>query len=126
MFCNGKCKKIENNEEITCGLLYEVIMERVGPNGNNNMETVRQCVFKFMIDSVHRLEQGNIRIQSAIENARNQKADDDHRSSTVTATGFMGLLHAFNKDQDKFMGALKLLNDAANRQPLIIEDKKNV
>lgn len=126
MFCNGKCKKIENNEEIVCGLFYEVIMERIGPGGEKNVESIKKCAFHFMIDALHRLEQGHVRIQASVEESRNQKANDDHRSSTVIATGFMGLLHAFNKDQDKFMGALKLLNEAANRQPLTIEDKKNV
>lgn len=126
MLCDGVCKKIENNKEIICGQYCEVIMERVGPNGGKNIETVRNCRFHFMLDALHRLEQGHIRIQASVEESRNQKANDDHKASTVLATGFMGLLHAFKEDEDKFKRSMALLSKAANMQPLKLEESKNV
>jgi len=120
MFCDGKCEYIENNEQKRCGLLYEVIMEHVGPNGGKNIETIKKCAFHFMIDSLHRQEQGQVRFQASMAASRNQKANDDNRSANIIAVGMMGLMHAFNEDPEKFRRTLKLLENES-KKPLELE-----
>ena len=116
MFCDGICKK--KNKK--CGLLYEVIMEHNSPDGSKKIETVEKCVFHHILDSMNRQETGQIRIQQAVEDSRNEKANSDHKISSVVATGFMGMLHAFNEDAVKFKRSLKLLSRATQSIP---EDK---
>ena len=94
MFCKGKCDK--------CGLSYEIRMHNTMTNKD---EIVKKCAFLHMADSYIRIEERLIGIQAAIESSRNEKAN----MSSVVATGFVGMMHAFNEDKDKFKNALKLI-----------------
>ena len=118
MFCNGICEKKGKR----CGLLYDIIMEHAGPTGQRSVETITQCVLKHIVDSLVRQEQGQVRVQAAVESSRNQKANDDNKSSHIMATGFMGLIHAVNKDNVEFGKAMELLGTMS--KPLELENKK--
>ena len=98
MFCKKKCDK--------CGLLYEIRMHNVVTQRD---EIVKKCAFLHMADSYIRIEERLIGIQAAVESSRNEKADADNKMSSVVATGFIGMMHAFNEDKDKFKDVLKLI-----------------
>jgi uncharacterized protein YjcR len=110
MFCNGKCEK--------CRLNYSKMMENVV---TNKVEEVKQCVFLHLMESQIRIELALIRIQKTMEGSRNQKANDDHKASTIVATGFLGLMHAFREDETKFKNILSLLESV--NQPLGLKEK---
>ena len=95
MFCRGKCDE--------CGLQLEIIMQNVM---TQKPEQVKKCVFMHMIDSDIRIENALIRIQAAIENSRNEKAN----TSSIVAMGFVGMMHAVNEDKTKFQNVLKILS----------------
>ena len=98
MFCKNKCDK--------CGLLLEIRMHNILLNKD---EIVKKCAFLHMADSYIRIEERLIGIQAAVESSRNEKADADNRMSSVVATGFVGMMHAFNEDKDKFKDAIRLI-----------------
>lgn len=118
MFCNGECEKKGKK----CGLLYDIIMEHAGPTGQNSVETITKCAFHHILDSLIRQEQGQVRIQSSVDSARNQKANDDKRSSHIMGTGFMALTHAVNNNDIEFKKAMKKLGNIS--KPLELENKK--
>ena len=90
MFCDGKCTKGKKK----CGLLYEVLMEHIGPTGRKSVETVEKCVFHHIFDSMSRQESGQIRIQKSVEESRNEKADGDEKISQTIAKGFLGVMQS--------------------------------
>jgi len=99
MFCKkDKCDK--------CGLLYEIRMHNTILHKD---EIVKKCAFLHMADSYIRIEERLIGIQAAVESSRNEKADADNKMSSVVATGFVGMMHAFNEDKDKFKDAIRLI-----------------
>ena len=98
MFCKSKCDK--------CGLSYEIRMHNTMTNKD---EIVKKCAFLHMADSYIRIEERLIGIQAAIESSRNEKANADNKVSSIVATGFIGMMHAFNEDKEKFKNALKLI-----------------
>ena len=98
MFCKKKCDK--------CGLSYEIRMHNTVLNKD---EMVKKCAFIHMADSYIRIEERLIGIQAALESSRNEKANADNKMSSVVATGFIGMMHAFNEDKEKFKNALKLI-----------------
>ena len=98
MFCKKKCDK--------CGLLCEIRMHNTVLNKD---EIVKKCAFLHMADSYIRIEERLIGIQAAIESSRNEKANADNKVSSIVATGFIGMMHAFNEDKEKFKNALKLI-----------------
>ena len=75
----------------------------------NKDEIVKKCAFLHMADSYIRIEERLIGIQAAIESSRNEKANADNKVSSIVATGFIGMMHAFNEDKEKFKNALKLI-----------------
>ena len=99
MFCKGKCDK--------CGLRYEIRMHNVILNKD---EIVSKCAFHHMADSYIRLEERLIGIQAAVESSRNETTNADNKMSSIVATGFVGMMHAFNEDKEKFRNTLKLLS----------------
>ena len=118
MFCDGQCIKGKK----TCGLLYSVFMENVM---TKQVEEVKKCAFLHMADSFARLEGGNVRLQAAVESSRNEQANADHKSSSIMATGFVGMLHAMNENPEKFEKALKLLNAVAiNEDKLLLASQR--
>jgi len=90
MFCDGKCFKGKKK----CGLLCEIIMERVGPTGQKTVEAIEKCVFHHILDSIVRQEKGQIRMQKAIESSRNEKADGDEKIAQMIAKGFLGVMQS--------------------------------
>ena len=110
MFCDGKCFKGKKR----CGLLYDIKMTN---NLTNKDEIVQKCAFLHAADSQIRTEVSLLRIQKAVESSRNEQANGDHKISTVVATGFMGMLYAFNEDETKFKRSLKLLSNATQSVP---------
>jgi len=98
MFCKGKCDK--------CGISYEIRLHNVILKRD---ELIKKCAFHHMADSYIRIEERLIGVQAAIESLRNEKADADNKMSSVVATGFIGMMHAFNEDKDKFKNVLKLI-----------------
>ena len=113
MFCDGRCEKGKKR----CGLLYGIIMEETI---TGKVEEFEKCAFHHIIDSLVRLEKGDIRLQAAIESSRNENANADHKMSSIVATGFVGMLHAFNDDPDKFKNSLKLLNQIAIKEDQLL------
>ena len=101
MFCKGKCDK--------CGISYEIRLHNILLNKE---EIVKKCAFHHMADSYIRMEERLIGIQAAIESSRNEKANADNKVSSIVATGFVGMMHAFNEDKEKFKNALKLIEGA--------------
>ena len=99
MFCRGKCDE--------CGLQLEIIMQNVM---TQKPEQVKKCVFMHMIDSDIRIEQALIRIQAGIASSKSEKANADHKMSSIVATGFVGMMHAVNEDKTKFQNVLKILS----------------
>ena len=111
MFCDGVCEKGKKK----CGLFYSIFMENTI---SKKVEEVKKCVFLHMADSFMRLEHGDIRIQAAIESSRNERANADKKMSSVVATGFIGMLHAFDENPDKFKRSLNVLNSISNKKML--------
>jgi hypothetical protein len=109
MFCDGKCIKGRKK----CGLLYTLTFEETL---TGKIENIEKCAFHFIIDSLVRIEKGDIRLQAAIESSRNENANADHKMSSIVATGFMGMLHAFNEDPDKFKNSLNILKQVAIKE----------
>ena len=97
MFCDGKCSKGKKK----CGLLYEIIMEHIGPTGEKSVETIEKCVFHHIFDSMARQETGQVRIQKSIEESRNEKADGDEKISQVIAKGFLGVMQSVENKRIK-------------------------
>jgi len=85
MFCNKKCDK--------CNHLMELVVEK-----NGQHDTVRRCVFHVMLDSLLRIEAGQVRLQAATESARNQKNKDDLNIKDTIAKGFLALTHSVNEN----------------------------
>ena len=105
MLCNGKCFK--GNKK--CGLYYEIRMHNILLKKD---EIIEKCAFLHMADSYIRIEERLIGIQAAVESSRNETANADNKMSSIVATGFIGMMHAFNKDKTKFENSMKLLSSA--------------
>ena len=125
MFCTGECKKIENNKEVRCGLLYDIIMENVGPGGKKTHENVQRCAFILMMESLARQEHGQIRIQAAVEDLRNEEAINETRTGSIVATGLMGMMHAVNDDKEKFEKCFAMLRSALSKGEQKVVDIRN-
>lgn len=93
MFCNGECFKGRKQ----CGLLYEVLLENTK---TGQPETVRKCVFHHLLDSFLRQETGQIRLQSAVESGRNEKAKGDQTIVASVLHGFNSLLQVVDGRRD--------------------------
>ena len=116
MFCDGQCKK----DNKICGLFYGIILQN---NITGSIENIEKCAFHHIADSFMRLEQGNIKLQAAVESSRNEQANSDHKMSSIVATGFIGMLHAFNENPEKFKKSLKILNSVAISENKLLDNK---
>ncbi len=83
MFCDGKC--VKKNKR--CGLFRQMTLKK-----GEEIKTVDQCVFMAILDSQLRQEQGNIRIQAAVESQRNEESSSFQNINDTIAKGFIGLL----------------------------------
>ena len=94
MFCDGKCKIEKETEEGTivkrCGLFRELIMSN---ELTGEKKPIEMCVFDAMVNSLHRQEQGQVRMQAAVESSRNETVDSSLNTQKIIAEGFLGLIH---------------------------------
>jgi hypothetical protein len=93
MFCNGKCKKGNNR----CGLLLDVFMKN---DMTGSEKILEKCAIIGVFESMVRQEQGQIRIQSAVESSRNEGAKWMRNQNETLATGFLGLIYATQEDEE--------------------------
>jgi hypothetical protein len=93
MICDGKCKIEKETEEgvVTkkCGLFRTVIFQN---NLDGKTQEFEMCVFDAIMNSLHRQEQGQIRVQAAVESSRNENADGMAKAHDIIARGFLGLI----------------------------------
>ena len=91
VFCKGNCEK--------CGMLIEYTV-----TNNNEVKTLRKCVFHAMFESMCRQEQANVRIQSAIESSRNEQVTANNKINETVANGFIGLIKSVDDNKKKYIG----------------------
>ena len=88
--CEGKCKVEKETPDGTitkrCGLLREIIMNNAL---TSETKTIELCVFDAIMNSLHRQEQGQVRIQSAVESDRNENANQMEMTRKVIANGLL-------------------------------------
>jgi len=113
MFCDGQCERKGKK----CGLLTQLTMQ----NGSE-VKTFDVCILKAILESLLRIENGNIRLQAAIESARNQKNIDDLEIKETIASGFLGMIYAINEDP-KTEKILKKIGDKMIRSRLLLDEK---
>jgi hypothetical protein len=106
MFCNGKCKK--GNKR--CGLLLDVIMKNDMTGAN---KVIEQCAIIGVFESMVRQEQGQIRIQAAVESGRNENVKCLQSQDKTLATGFLGLLKYAQERDDEAMEHYKMIEEQA-------------
>lgn len=85
MFCDGNCKKGRKR----CGLLLDIFMKN---DVSGTEKVVEKCAIVGLFESQVRQEQGQIRIQAAVESGRNENVKCLRRQDETLATGFLGLL----------------------------------
>ena len=85
MFCDGQCTKGKK----TCGMLMELVMEN---KKSGKVEVQKKCCLHAMVESMHRLEQGTVRVQAAVESERNESVKMGEKVTQVIANGFTGLI----------------------------------
>ena len=94
MFCDGVCKKGKK----TCGLLVEIVMKN---DLTGEVRAHDKCAVKGMYESMIRQEQGQIRIQAAVESGRNENVKCLRSQDQTLAAGFLGLLkYAQERDEE--------------------------
>jgi hypothetical protein len=103
MFCNGVCHKGSRK----CGLLLEITMQN---DMTGEVQNEKVCAFTAMLHSMHRLEQGQVRLQAATESSRNEACNYSKKVADTVATGFLGMIHTLNDSEksDKMVKVLKL------------------
>ncbi|MBW1996368.1 MAG: hypothetical protein JRJ29_00245 [Deltaproteobacteria bacterium] len=94
MLCDGKCKKGKKR----CGCLIDIVLKN-DLTGETKVE--EHCVFKAIFTSLARQEQGQIRIQAAVENSRNENVKYLRENTEAIATGFMGLVKAAEEARNR-------------------------
>jgi len=113
MFCDKQCTKKGKK----CGLLVEVTMQ----NGSE-IKNIELCVFTAILESLYRIENGNIRLQAAIESARNQKNIDDLEIKETIANGFLGMIYSIQEDP-RTEKAIKKLGDRLIQSKTLLENR---
>jgi len=124
MFCEGKCK-IKNDEgfEKRCPHFYTIIRQE---NMSGNKVEIEKCVVGHLLDYAERIELALIRIQAAVEDSRNEGASNEVRNGNIIATGFIGMMHAFNEDSEKFEKCLSLMQNTLSKgEQKIIDIQKH-
>ena len=113
MFCDGKCE----HKGKKCGLLTQLTMQ----NGSE-IKTFDMCIFKAILESQLRMEQGNIRLQAAVENSRNEKSKNDNEIIKTISSGFLGMIYSINENPKTEL-ALKKLGERLENSVKQIEEK---
>ena len=86
MFCDGKCKPKDNKR---CGLLATITMKN---EMSGDLKQEDHCVLWAIMASLHRQEQGQVRLQAAVESDRNEMAKGFMDVSDTLAKGAIGLI----------------------------------
>src|SRR5210317_1480908 len=86
MFCDGNCK----TKRKRCGMLLDVFLKN---EVTGEQKVVEKCAILGIFESMTRQEQGQIRIQAAVESSRNENVKYLRKQDETLATGFLGLLH---------------------------------
>jgi hypothetical protein len=107
MFCNGICKK--GNKR--CGLSLDVFMKN---DMTGSEKVIEKCAIIGIFESLVRQEQGQIRIQAAVESGRNENVRCLREQDKTLATGFLGLLK-YAEDREE---------EAAKYYKMIEEEQK--
>jgi hypothetical protein len=95
MFCDGNCKRGKKK----CGLMLDVFMTN---DVTGDKKVVEKCAIIGIFESMTRQEQGQIRIQAAVESGRNENVKCLRRQDETLATGFLGLLRlAQEREQEE-------------------------
>ena len=87
MFCTGECEKKGKR----CGLYLALTMKN---ELNQELKIVQECAIIAMAQSLFRQEQGQVRIQAAVESDRNENSKQLHNINDTLAKGAIGLLKA--------------------------------
>lgn len=112
MFCDGRCEKGRKR----CGMLLDVFMKN---DVTGAEKVIQKCALIGMFESMTRQEQGQIRIQSAVESGRNESSRWMRNQNETLATGFLGLIYATQDDEE----AQKKIKYLANtRAKMLAED----
>jgi len=112
MFCDGKCKK--GNKR--CGLMLDVFMRNDVTGGE---KVIEKCAIIGIFESLVRQEQGQIRIQSAVESGRNENVKCLREQDKTLAAGFLGLLKYAQKRDEEALEHYKMLEEESNKSKQI-------
>jgi len=93
MFCDGKCEKGRKR----CGMLLDVFMKN---DVTGAEKVIQKCAVIGIFESMTRQEQGQIRIQAAVESSRNESVRWMRNQNETLATGFLGLIYATQDDEE--------------------------
>jgi hypothetical protein len=94
MFCDGNCKKGKKK----CGMMLDVFMTN---DVTGEKKVVEKCAVIGIFESMTRQEQGQIRIQAAVESGRNENVKHLRKQDETLATGFLGLLRLAQEREHK-------------------------
>ncbi len=111
MFCDGKCE----HKGKKCGLYTQLTMQ----NGTE-IKTFDICIFKAILESQLRMEQGNIRLQAAVESDRNEKSKNANEIIQTISSGFLGMIYSINENP-KTEQALKKLGDRLEKSTKLLK-----
>jgi hypothetical protein len=94
MFCDGVCKKGRKR----CGLMLDVFLKN---DLTGDQKVVEKCAIIGIFESMARQEQGQIRIQAAVESGRNENVKQLRKQDETLATGFLGLLRLTQEREEE-------------------------
>jgi hypothetical protein len=87
MFCDGVCE----HKSKRCGLYRDFTMKN---EETQELKIVKECAIVAMMQSMFRQEQGQVRIQAAVESDRNESSKQLNNINDTLAKGAIGLLKA--------------------------------
>ncbi len=114
MFCDGICKK--RNKK--CGLLVDVVMSN---ELTQNTKVMEKCALIGLYESMIRQEQGQIRIQAAVESGRNEQSKGMKSQTETLASGFLGLIHMVKEQNEEAEKKIKYVENT-----LLEEDTETI
>lgn len=109
MFCDGICKKGKKQ----CGQLIEIIMKN---DLTGEVRSEEKCTIKGIYESLIRQEQGQIRIQAAVESGRNENVKHLRSQDQTLAAGFLGLLKYAQERDDEALEHYKMIEEQSKEK----------
>ena len=79
--------------------MLEVVMSN---DLTQDTKVLKKCAIIGVFESMTRQEQGQIRIQAAVESGRNETSKWMRNQNETMATGFLGLIHMVNEDDEAY------------------------